>query len=98
MRALELLILAQLGQAGVGQTVAAETGGERLRHDRSAGRAYCDPVAVQRHLDSAVGAKAGVRVPGDVGEETGREPQPAHRRCVVEQWRDPLVEQIAVLT
>ena len=56
-----------------------------------------DPIAVQRHLDPAVGAEAGVRLPRDVGQQAGGEAQPAHRRRVVEQRRDPIVEQVAVL-
>ena len=56
-----------------------------------------DPVAVKRHLDAAVGAEIGVGLPRDVGQQAGREPQPPHRRRVVEQRRDPLVEQVAML-
>ena len=56
-----------------------------------------DPIAVQRHLDAAVGAEAGVGLPRDVGEQAGGEAKPAHRRRIVEQRRDPLVEQVAVL-
>ena len=88
----ELLLLAQLREAIVGQAIAAETGRQRLSHDHAAGRVHRDPVAVQRHLNAAVGAEAGVRLPGDVGEQARREAQPAHRRRVVKQRRDPFVE------
>ena len=56
-----------------------------------------DPIAVQRHLDPAVGAEAGVGLPRDVGQQARGEAQPAHRGGVVEQGRDPIVEQVAVL-
>ena len=56
-----------------------------------------DPIAVERHLDSAVGAETGVGLPGDVGQQAGGEAKPAHRGGIVEQRRDPVVEQVAML-
>jgi hypothetical protein len=43
------------------------------------GASTADPIAVQRHLDAALGAEIGVGLPGDVGEQAGGEAQPAHR-------------------
>ena len=97
MRPLQLLVLAQLREPRVGQPVAAEVRRQRLRHDHPPGGAHRDPVAVKRHFDAAVGAEVGVGLPGDVGQQARGEAQAAHRRRIVEQRRDPLVEQVAVL-
>ena len=40
-----------------GKPVPAEVGGERLGHDHPPARGDRDPVAVERHLDSAIGTK-----------------------------------------
>ena len=88
-------------------TIAASRGsGSRSRPkfaDRAwamitrSGRGHRDPIAVKRHLDAAVGAEAGVGLPRDVGEQARGQAQAAHRRRIVEERRDPGVEQVAVL-
>jgi hypothetical protein len=56
-----------------------------------------DPIAVQRHVDAALGPETRVGGPGDVGEQAGGEAEPRHLRAVVEGGRDPGVEHVAML-
>ena len=98
MRALSCSFVAQAAASRAsGKSVAAEIGRQRLGHDHAAGRIDRDPIAVKRHFDAAVGAEARVGLPGDVGEQAGGAGAAAAFRRVVEQRRDPCVEQVAVL-
>ncbi len=53
---------------------------------------------MESHLDPPIGAKAGVRLPCDVREQARREAQPPEFGLVVEQWSDPLIEEVAMLS
>ena len=55
----------------VEQMLAAEIFGQRLGHHHPLGGGDADPIAVQRHFDAALGAKFGIGLPGDVGEDAG---------------------------
>ena len=68
----------------VGQLVAAEAGRQRLGHHHPPGGVDPDPIAVERHLDAAIGAKVGRGLPRDVGQQARGMADAAHRRRIVE--------------
>ena len=86
------------GDGGIGQiAAAAEIAEQGLGEHHPARRVDRHPIAVQRHVDAALGAEIGMGGPGDVGEQAGGEAQPRAARVVVEGGRDPAVEQVAML-
>ena len=80
-------------QCRVEPAIAAKGAAQRAAEDRPAMRVDADPIAVDRQVDRALGPIIGMRVPGDVAEQAGRQPQPLHVGAVVRKQRvHPLVE------
>jgi hypothetical protein len=76
---------------------AAEIGEEGLRDYHPARRIDPDPIAVQGHVDAALGSVVGMGSPGDVREKTSGESQPRRFCLIVEGRSDPAIEQGTML-
>src|SRR3954471_20758677 len=79
------------------RTAATEIAEQRLRGHHPPGPVDSDPIAMQRHVDAALGTEIGMGLPGDVGQQAGGEPQPGPFGRIVEYSRNPSVEQRAML-
>jgi len=94
----KLLLCAEPGHGHVGEaSAAAEIGKQGLRDHDPARPVDPDPIAVKRHVHSALGPELGMRLPGDVGKQAGGEAQAGCTGIVVEHGRDPAVQQVAML-
>src|SRR3546814_18040950 len=66
---------------------------QRLCQHQPARGVDADPVAVERHVDPALGAEVRVGLPGDIAQEAGGETQARRFRVVLEDRGDPAIAQ-----